>query len=79
MVLGPIGEELLREGIDIFKMPLHGDGRLDYLASLEYRRVFRERQIDVLHTHTTHALVDAALCKLMRPSVKVIHTFHFSN
>ena len=39
----------------------------------------RERKIEVVHTHTTHGLVDATLCKLFMPRLKVIHTFHFGN
>ncbi len=78
-VLGVVGEALAREGVDIFILPQPGAGRVDYLTSLKLRKVIRDRQIDVLHSHTTHALVDAGLCALMMPRVKAVHTFHFGN
>lgn len=77
--LGLIGEELSRDGVDIFVLHQRHGGRVDYLTSLKLLRAIRERRVDVMHTHTTYALVDAALCKLMLPRVKVVHTFHFGN
>ena len=78
-VLGSIGEELAQEGIDIVTLPQPVDGKIDYLTFLKLRRVILARQIDIVHTHTTHAMVDACLCKLTLPRLKVVHTFHFGN
>lgn len=76
---GHIGDELARAGVDIIGIPQPADGKVDYLTFLKLLRVIRERDIDVVHTHTTHGLMDACLCKLLRPRLKVIHTFHFGN
>ena len=77
--LGPIGRELAAEGIDIFTLPGADLERVDYLTSLKLLRVIRERQIDVVHSHTTHALTDAAICRSLMRRLRVLHTFHFGN
>jgi glycosyltransferase involved in cell wall biosynthesis len=74
---GQIGEELARAGIDI--VGVADSRKVDYLSFRKLLRVIRSRRIQVVHTHTTHGLVDAALCKLLTPGLKVIHTFHFGN
>lgn len=79
-VLGSIGEELAREGVDIETLPRPGrQGSVDYLTFLRLRKVLRAKKIDVVHTHTTYALTDATLCKLTMPGLKLVHTFHFGN
>jgi len=78
-VLGPIGQGLADEGVDICALPGAEPGRVDYLTSLKLRRLIKNKRIDIVHSHTTHALVDAVLCKLATPGLKVIHTFHFGN
>jgi glycosyltransferase involved in cell wall biosynthesis len=76
---GSIGQGLAESGVDIFTLPGVYPGRVDYFTSVKLRRVIRDRRIDVVHSHTTHALVDGILCKLATPGLKVIHTFHFGN
>jgi glycosyltransferase involved in cell wall biosynthesis len=76
---GHVGEELARSGIDIIGVS-DGDGsKVDYLSFLKLLRVIRAKAIDVVHTHTTHGLTDAALCKLLMPRLRIVHTFHFGN
>jgi glycosyltransferase involved in cell wall biosynthesis len=77
--LGPTGRELAAEGIDISVLPYSDPDRVNYFTSLQLRRVLRDKRIDVVHSHTTHALVDAAVCRCLSRSVKVVHTFHFGN
>ena len=77
--LGEIGEELANDGFDVAALPPAERGRVDYLSFLKLRHVIRHKRIDVVHTHTTHALVDACLSKLTLPRLKVVHTFHFGN
>jgi glycosyltransferase involved in cell wall biosynthesis len=77
--LGPTGIELAAEGIDISVLPNANPDRVDYFTALQLRRFLRDKQIDVVHSHTTHALVDAAVCRCLSRSVKVVHTFHFGN
>jgi len=76
---GSIGEELLREGIDVFVLPEQQDRRVDYLTSLKLRRAVKDRGVDIVHTHATAALLDAAPCRLTMPRLKVVHTFHYGN
>jgi glycosyltransferase involved in cell wall biosynthesis len=76
---GQIGDELAREGIDIVGVSERSGQKTDYLTFVKLLRIIRDRRIDVLHTHTTHGLVDATLCKLLLPRLRVVHTFHFGN
>jgi glycosyltransferase involved in cell wall biosynthesis len=76
---GQIGDELKRDGVEVVSVAKVHQDRPNYFTFLDVLRLVRERQIDVIHTHTTHSLVDATLCKLFAPRVKVIHTFHFGN
>jgi glycosyltransferase involved in cell wall biosynthesis len=76
--LGPVGRALAEKNADIVCLA-NPNKQVDYFTSLELRRVVRARGIDLIHTHTTDALADAAICKLMVPSLKVVHTFHFGN
>jgi glycosyltransferase involved in cell wall biosynthesis len=76
---GRIGDELARAGVDIITLPQPPAGKVDYFTFRKLRRVIRERKIDVVHTHTTHGLLDACLCKLLKPGLRVVHTFHFGN
>ena len=80
---GHIGAELAKAGIDIIAL---GDSdapkdraRPNYFTFRQLAPVIRSRQIDVVHTHTTHGLVDAVICKLLTRRLKVVHTFHFGN
>lgn len=76
---GRVGDELAGSGIDIVGVS-DGDGtRVDYLSFRKLLRVICDRNIDVVHTHTTHGLTDSALCKLLRPRLRLVHTFHFGN
>jgi glycosyltransferase involved in cell wall biosynthesis len=76
---GPIGEELRRDGFDIQVLSRNGYEEPEYLTFLKMRRLSKLRRIDVIHSHTTDALADAAVCRLLSPRVKLVHTFHFGN
>lgn len=76
---GAIGEQLIRDGIDVVTLAERGSPRVDYLSFLKLHRLIQGRNIQVLHTHTTDALVDAALCRLLNPRLRIVHTFHFGN
>ena len=77
--IGPVGKELAEQGIDIYQLPGADRVRADYFSAFKLRRQIREKRIDIVHTHTTHALADAGLCRRITPGVKVVHTFHFGN
>jgi glycosyltransferase involved in cell wall biosynthesis len=77
--LGPIGTELAEEGIDISVLPGVNPARANYFTSIQLRRAIRRKRIDIVHSHTTYALVDACLCRCVSPGLRVAHTFHFGN
>lgn len=74
---GRVGEALARAGIDVVGV-LDSD-RPDYFTFRKLLPILRGRRIDVVHSHTTHGLVDACLCKLFLWRLRVVHTFHFGN
>jgi glycosyltransferase involved in cell wall biosynthesis len=76
---GVVGDDLFREGVNIIGLPKAACSEVDYLTFLKLLKVIRARKIDVVHTHTTHGLVDSCLCKLVMPRLRVVHTFHFGN
>ena len=76
---GQIGEELAAAGIDVARLEGVKPGEVDYLTSMKLLRAVRRAQIDVIHTHTPDGLVDATVCRLLRPRTRVVHTFHFGN
>jgi len=77
--LGSVGQELAAAGADIVCLSDPSKQGTDYLRSRKLRQVVRTRGIQIVHTHTTDALVDTGLCKLVTPRLRTIHTFHFGN
>jgi glycosyltransferase involved in cell wall biosynthesis len=78
-VQGMIGDRLARDGIEIVVLREPHETKVNYFLFLRLRKLIRERNVRVIHTHTTDALADAAMCKLLDPRLKVLHTFHFGN
>jgi glycosyltransferase involved in cell wall biosynthesis len=76
---GHIGEALARDGVEVVGISDDEQPKVDYFTSLKLLKLIRARNIDVVHTHTTHGLVDASICRMLRPSLRVVHTFHFGN
>ncbi len=77
---GVVGEQMAREGVDLVPIPgLRTDGKADYFTSLKLLRLIRQRNIQILHTHDTSSFIDGAICKLLRPSLKFVNTFHWGN
>ena len=76
---GSIGDELVRAGIEVLSFEETKPEKVDYFTFRKLLHVIRSRDIEVVHTHTAHGLTDASLCRLFRPSLKVVHTFHFGN
>lgn len=76
--LGVIGEQLISAGIDT--VTLSDDAATtDYFTFLKLLKLIRAKGIQVVHAHTTDALADAAVCKVLLPRLRLIHTFHFGN
>jgi glycosyltransferase involved in cell wall biosynthesis len=78
-VCGVIGDELIREGINIVTLKNSAETKVDYFTFIKLLNLIRLNRIDIVHTHTTDALGDAAVCKLFVPRLKLIHTFHYGN
>jgi glycosyltransferase involved in cell wall biosynthesis len=77
-VRGSIGDELVKQGVEIEVISTPGK-KVDYFTSLKLLRLIRRRRIDVVHTHSTDALLESAFCKLLMPRIKLVHTFHYGN
>lgn len=76
---GHVGDQLAGEGVEIVGLPQSRGNKVDYLTFIKLLKVIQDKQIDVVHTHTAHGLVDSSLCKLFRPRLRIVHTFHFGN
>lgn len=77
---GGIGRELTAQGHDVVGIvrPATVPGR--YFSFLALKRVIDERQITIVHSHTTYALTDGAICRLASAGkIRLVHTFHFGN
>lgn len=77
--LGTIGEALNKCGFVVNTLPKSTLFRHNYFSSLELVKFVHKHKIDVIHSHTTHSLIDASVCKFLLPHVRVVHTFHFGN
>lgn len=76
---GNRGEQLQKESYDVFGLPGINSHKNKYLSFLRLKKIVKERSIDLIHSHSTDALIESALCRLVYPKVKTIHTFHFGN
>lgn len=77
--LGAIGEQLRKQGVDIVTLAEPNTRRVDYFTFRKLLKLIRDRDSDVVHTHTTDALADAAVCRMLRRSLRLVHTFHYGN
>jgi glycosyltransferase involved in cell wall biosynthesis len=71
---GPFADELRLAGIPVFV--LENQRQTDYLSFRGVARIARAQQIDVLHTHNTHALVDGVIGGRIAGVKTVVHTDH---
>lgn len=76
---GPVGDQMMRAGVDVIPVPGLSPGHRDYFTSAKLRRLIRERRIQVIHTHDIHSLVDGAVCRMTTPGLRHVHTFHYGN
>lgn len=76
---GDIGEELGAQGFEVVGLPEIKPGVSPYTRFLVLKKLMKERRIDVIHTHDTGALADAAQCRMLGSGAKIVHTFHFGN
>jgi glycosyltransferase involved in cell wall biosynthesis len=76
---GTVCDDLIRDGVDIFALPGQREGRPDYLTPVKLRRAIAEKAVDLVHTHSMSPLLDVSPCRLLMPSLRVVHTFHYGN
>jgi len=46
---------------------------------MKLRKLIVEHRIDLVHSHSTDSLADSAVCKMLTPGLKHVHTFHYGN
>lgn len=74
---GNLAAEARAAGIPVHLLGGSGGRLAAYTSFLRLRRLLRERQIDVLHTHNTGPLLDALLARLTQlRAPRVVHTDH---
>jgi glycosyltransferase involved in cell wall biosynthesis len=76
---GQVATQMLSDGVDLMPLPGLRTGKKDYFSFLKLRRLVRARGIRIIHTHDIHGLVVGSLCRLVTPSLRHVHTFHFGN
>ena len=77
--LGDIGLELQGKGFEVVGLPEIDPTLSPRMRFLVLKRLLKEAQIDIVHTHDTGSLADAAQCRLLGATAKIVHTFHFGN
>ena len=76
---GVIGDELLQGGFRVVGIQRHEGPIRRYLTFLGLRKVVRENDIHLLHSHTTYSLADSCMCSLSMRGLRTVHTFHRGN
>lgn len=79
IAIGEIGEALRREGYGVYGVYDIKRYSNQFLRFLSLRLLAKQYRVDILHSHDTGALADAAQASLFTPRLKHIHTFHFGN
>lgn len=73
--MGPFADELREQGFSVSLLESTA-GRTDYLSFLKVARFLREQQVDVVHSHNTHAFIDGGLGATLSGVRTVVHTDH---
>lgn len=76
---GQIGDSIAQEGLDVVSLEAPISRRPDYFSSLRLRRFLVSKQIDLVHSNDLHAMIDAAICRMSLPELRVVNTFHYGN
>jgi len=76
---GVVGEEMVREGVELLPLPGRDYSKLDRLTFIKLRKLILQRGFDIVHTHDMHGFMDASACRLLMPRLRHVHTFHFGN
>jgi glycosyltransferase involved in cell wall biosynthesis len=82
---GVVGEQMQRNGVDLVPLPGKVPApagikqRADYFTAFKLLKLIKRRRIQLIHTHDMHSFIDAAVCRLLYPRLRYVHTFHWGN
>ena len=76
---GVIAEKIENEGTTVHAVADKNRKRTDYMTWWKLRRLISRQEFDVIHSHDVHSLIDGSLCRISKPTLRHIHTFHFGN
>jgi glycosyltransferase involved in cell wall biosynthesis len=75
--LGPFAREIENLGIEVLLLPqIRGN---DYLAFWKVARVFRDKKVQVVHTHNTQPFLDSVMASFFSKVGHIVHTDHARN
>lgn len=75
---GPFADEIEKLGIEVLLLPQVESGN-DYLAFPKVARVFKEKKVQILHTHNTQPFLDSVMASWLCRIERIIHTDHARN
>lgn len=78
IALGDIGEELRRDGFQLYGFNERYPDQGPYRRFRFVRELLKEGEFDIVHSHDVACLVDATKARVLT-GVKHVHTFHFGN
>ena len=73
--LGDYASEIEKMGVRVIQLPRQSSG-VDYFSFIKVAKIIRNEKIEILHSHNTQALIDAALAGLMVRVKRIVHTDH---
>ena len=76
---GERGDDLLEEGYEVIGVSPSHSGKTDYFRFLKLKNLIEERNIEIIHSHSTESLVESGLSRLMISELRHVHTFHYGN
>lgn len=76
---GRLGDALADEGYDVISLAPENRRSAGYLGFLRLRRFVKDHRVDLIHSNDPHAMMDGALCRILRPGLRLVNTFHFGN
>lgn len=76
---GEGGIDLESSGVKVIGIGRKLGRRPDYFAFRNLRRIIVDHKIDLVHSHSTDSLADSAVCRILTPGLKHVHTFHYGN
>ena len=76
---GLVADRMTAAGVELLELPGFDAGRRDYFSSMKLLRLIRSRGVQLVHSHDIHGMIDGSICRLLLPSLRFVHTFHFGN